>query len=502
MQNKEILRVAEEVSNEKGVDKEIIFEALEIAIASATRKKYGEEIDVRVAINRKTGEYDTFRRWKVFADDSTELEFPDKELRLEDALDVSKDAEPGGYVEVPLESVAFGRIAAQTAKQVIVQKVREAERAQVVDQYKGRVGTLVSGLVKRVDRNGIFVDLGGNAEGFIPRDQMIPREPVRTQDRIKAFLKDVRSEPRGPQLFLSRTAPEFLIELFKLEVPEVGQGLINILGAARDSGARAKIAVRSNDPRIDPVGACVGMRGSRVQAVSNEIAGERVDIIPYDDNAAQFVINAMQPAEVSSIVVDEESHSMDIAVAEEKLSQAIGRGGQNIRLASELTGWKLNIMSEQAAEEKSESEQKTLRELFMQQLDVDEDVAGILVQEGFSSIEEIAYVPQSEIAAIEEFDEEIVQELRNRARDVLLTQAIASEETIEKAAPAADLLEVDGMDGVLAAELARHGIVTREDLAEQAIDDLLDISNLDEKRAGELILAARKHWFEQQGQQA
>jgi len=501
MQNKEILRVAEEVSNEKGVDKEIIFEALEIAIASATRKKYGEEIDVRVAINRKTGEYDTFRRWKVFADDSTELEFPDKELRLEDALDVSQDAEPGGYVEVPLESVAFGRIAAQTAKQVIVQKVREAERAQVVDQYKGRVGTLVSGLVKRVDRNGIFVDLGGNAEGFIARDQMIPREPVRTQDRIKAFLKDVRTEPRGPQLFLSRTAPEFLIELFKLEVPEVGQGLINILGAARDSGARAKIAVRSNDPRIDPVGACVGMRGSRVQAVSNEIAGERVDIIPFDDNPAQFVINAMQPAEVSSIVVDEETHSMDIAVAEEKLSQAIGRGGQNIRLASELTGWKLNIMSEQAAEEKSETEQKTLRELFMQQLDVDEDVAAILVTEGFSSIEEIAYVPQSEIASIEEFDAEIVQELRNRARDVLLTQAIASEETIEKAAPADDLLEVEGMDPALAAELARHGIVTREDLAEQAIDDLVDIPNLDEKRAGELILAARKHWFEQ-GQQA
>ncbi len=499
--SKEILRVAEEVSNEKGVEKEIIFEALETALASATRKKYGEEIDVRVSINRKTGEYDTYQRWKVFADDSTELEFPDKELRLEDALDVSQEAEPGGYVEVPLESVAFGRIAAQPAQQVIVQTVREADRAQVVDMYKARIGTLVSGLVKRVDRNGIFVDLGGNAEGFIPRDQMIPREPVRTQDRIKAFLKDVRSEPRGPQLFLSRTAPEFLIELFKLEVPEVGQSLINILGAARDPGARAKIAVRSNDPRIDPVGACVGMRGSRVQAVSNEIAGERVDIIPFDDNAAQFVINAMQPAEVSSIVMDEESHSMDIAVAEEKLSQAIGRGGQNIRLASELTGWKLNIMSEQAAEEKSESEQKVLRDLFMQQLDVDEDVAAILVQEGFSSIEEIAYVPQSEIASIEEFDEAIVQELRNRARDVLLTQAIASEETIEKAAPAADLLEVDGMDDALAAVLARHGIVTREDLAEQSIDELVVIPNLDEKRAGELILAARKHWFEQ-GQQA
>jgi N utilization substance protein A len=501
MQNKEILRVAEEVSNEKGVDKEIIFEALEIAIASATRKKYGEETDVRVAINRKTGDYETYRRWKVFADDSTELEFPEKELRFEDALDVSTDAEIGGYVEVPLESVAFGRIAAQTAKQVIVQKVREAERAQVVDQYKGRIGQLVSGIVKRVDRNGIFVDLGGNAEGFISRDQMIPREPVRTQDRIKAFLKDVRSEPRGPQLFLSRTAPEFLIELFKLEVPEVGQGLINILGAARDPGARAKIAVRSNDPRIDPVGACVGMRGSRVQAVSNEIAGERVDIIPFDDNAAQFVINAMAPAEVSSIVVDEESHSMDIAVAEDKLSQAIGRGGQNIRLASELTGWKLNIMSEQAAEEKSETEQKSLRELFMKSLDVDEDVAVILVQEGFSSIEEIAYVPQSEIASIEEFDEAIVQELRNRARDVLLTQAIASEETVERSDPSEDLLSLEGMDDELAAELARHGIATREDLADQAVDDLAEIPNLDPARAAELILAARKHWFEQ-GQQA
>jgi N utilization substance protein A len=498
--NKEILTVVENVSNEKGVDKEIIFEALEAALASATRKKDGEDIDVRVSINRKTGDYDTFRRWKVFADDSTELEFPEKELRLEDALEISGDAEPGGFVEKPHPSVVFGRIAAQTAKQVIVQKVREAERAQVVDAYQGRVGQLVSGIVKRVDRNGIYVDLGGNAEGFIPREQMIPREPVRTQDRIKAFLKDVRSEPRGPQLFLSRTAPEFLIELFKLEVPEVGQGLINILGAARDPGARAKIAVRSNDQRIDPVGACVGMRGSRVQAVSSEIAGERVDIIPWDENSAQFVINAMAPAEVSSIVVDEEAHSMDIAVAEEKLSQAIGRGGQNIRLASELTGWKLNIMSEQAADEKSESEQRELRELFMKALDVDEDVAGILVQAGFSSIEEIAYVPQSELAAIEEFDTQMVQELRNRARDVLLTQAIASEETIETAEPAQDLLEVEGMDDDLAGELARHGIVTREDLADQSIDELAEIPNLAPERAGELILAARKHWFEQSQQ--
>lgn len=500
--NKEILMVVDAVSNEKGVDKEIIFEALEAALASATRKRHGEGIDVRVSIDRKTGDYDTWRRWKVFADDSTELEFPERELRLEDALDISKDAEVGGYVEVPMESVAFGRIAAQTAKQVIVQKVREAERAQVVDEYKNRVGTLVSGVVKRVDRNGVYVDLGANAEGFIPRDQMIPREPIRAQDRIKAYLQDVRSEPRGPQLFLTRTAPEFLIELFKLEVPEVGQGLIQILGAARDPGVRAKIAVKSNDSRIDPVGACVGMRGSRVQAVSNEIAGERVDIIPYDENPAQFVINAMAPAEVVSIVVDEDSHSMDIAVTEEKLSQAIGRGGQNIRLASELTGWELNVMTEQAAEEKSEGESRQLIEMFKEELDVDEDVAQILVQEGFSTIEEIAYVPASELSDIEEFDDEIVKELRNRARDVLLTQAIATEEKISGSEPAEDLLQVEGMDEGLALELASRGIVTREDLAEQAIDDLLEIEGVDAERAGALIMAARKHWFESAGQQA
>lgn len=500
--NKEILVVVDAVSNEKGVDKEIIFEALEAALASATRRRYGEGIDVRVAINRKSGDYDTWRRWKVFADDSTELEFPDCELRLEDALDISAQAEVGGYVESPLESVVFGRIAAQTAKQVIVQKVREAERAQVVEEYKGRAGTLVSGVVKRVDRNGVFVDLGSNAEGFIARDQMIPREPVRSQDRIKAYLQEIRSESRGPQLFLSRTAPAFLVELFKLEVPEVGQGLIQILGAARDAGVRAKIAVKSNDSRIDPVGACVGMRGSRVQAVSNEIAGERVDIIPFDDNPAQFVINAMAPAEVVSIVVDEDAHSMDIAVTEEKLSQAIGRGGQNIRLASELTGWELNVMTEQAADAKSEGESRELVNIFQKQLAVDEEVAQILVQEGFSTVEEIAYVPASELAGIEEFDADIIKELRNRARDVLLTQAIATEEEVDGAEPAQDLLDLDGMDPKLALRLASNGIVTREDLAEQAVDDLLEIEGIDVERAGALIMAARKHWFEAAGQQA
>ncbi|HEY4873494.1 MAG TPA: transcription termination factor NusA [Steroidobacteraceae bacterium] len=494
--NKEILMVVDAVSNEKGVDKEIIFEALEAALASATRKKYGEEFDARVAIDRKTGDYDTFRRWKVFADDSTELEVPERELRLEDGRDIDPTVEPGGFVEQPMESVAFGRIAAQQAKQVIVQKVREAERAQVVEQYRDRVGQLVSGVVKRVDRNGIYVDLGSNAEGFVPRTDMIPREQAKPQDRVKAYLKDVRSEPRGPQLFLTRTAPEFLVELFKLEVPEVGQGLIQILGAARDPGVRAKIAVRSNDPRIDPVGACVGMRGSRVQAVSNEIAGERVDIIPHDANAAQFVINAMSPAEVLSIVVDEESHSMDIAVAEEKLSQAIGRGGQNIRLASQLSGWDLNIMTESDAEAKSESEARGLVELFMKQLDVDEDVATILAQEGFSTIEEVAYVPQAELIAIQEFDANIVKELRNRARDVLLTQAIASEESLDQSMPADDLLLLEGMSPDLALALARRGVRTREDLADQSVDDLSDIEGLAAEEAGKLIMTARAPWFE------
>jgi N utilization substance protein A len=475
--SKEILMVVDAVSNEKGVEKDIIFEAIEAALASATRRRHGEDIDVRVAIDRETGEYDTFRQWLVFEDESTELEFPDRELRMIDAVDIDEKAEPGGYVEVPMESVEFGRIAAQTAKQVIVQKVREAEREQVVEEYKDREG-------------------GGNAEGFVSRDQMVPREPVRPQDRMKALLTEVRSEQRGPQLFMTRTSPQFLIELFKIEVPEVGQGLIEILGAARDPGLRAKIAVKSNDARIDPVGACVGMRGSRVQAVSNELAGERVDIILWDENPAQFVVNAMSPAEVVSIVVDEDTKSMDIAVDEDKLSQAIGRGGQNIRLASELSGWELNVMTESDAEQKSESEMRELLELFSKQLDVDEEVALILVQEGFSTIEEVAYVPTSELIEIEEFDEDIVDELRNRARDVLLTQAIVQEEKIDEAEPAEDLLSLEGMDKGLAFKLASEGVVTREDLAELATDDLLEINEMDQEEAAALIMKAREHWFE------
>ncbi len=494
--SKEILMVIDAVSNEKGVDKDIIFEAMEAALAQATRRKHGGEIEVRVSIDRESGDYDTFRRWLVFEDESTELEEPERELRMIDAVDIDENAEPGGFVEVPMESVEFGRIAAQTAKQVIVSKVREAEREQVVEEFKEREGELLSGLVKRVDKHGVYIDLGGNAEGFVPRDQMVPREPVRPQDRIKALLTEVRSEQRGPQLFMTRTSPQFLIELFKIEVPEVGQGLIDILGAARDPGLRAKIAVRSNDNRIDAVGACVGMRGSRVQAVSNELAGERVDIILWDDNPAQFVVNAMSPAEVTSIVVDEDSHSMDIAVEEDKLSQAIGRGGQNIRLASELSGWELNVMTAAEAEQKSESEMRELIELFSKQLDVDEEVSLILVQEGFSTIEEIAYVPTSELVEIEEFDEDIVEELRSRARDVLLTQAIVQEEKIDETEPAEDLLNLEGMERSLAFVLASKGVVTREDLAELATDDLLEIQEMDAEEAAALIMKAREHWFE------
>jgi len=494
--NKEILMVADAVSNEKGVDKEIIFEAIEAALASATRKKHGDVIDVRVTIDRATGEYETFRQWMVFADDSRELEDPECELRLQDAVDVNPEATPGEYVDEPMDSVEFGRIAAQAAKQVIVQKVREAERKQVVEEYQEREGELVSGIVKRVDRNGAYVDLGNNAEGFLSREELIPREPLKPQDRVKGVLREVRSELRGPQLFMTRNSPKFLMELFTIEVPEIGQGLIDVIGAARDPGLRAKIAVKSNDARIDPVGACVGMRGSRVQAVSNELAGERVDIILHDENPAQYVINAMSPAEVLSIVMDEESHSMDIAVDEEKLSQAIGRGGQNIRLASELTGWKLNVMTETDAVEKSEQESREIVEKFIADLDVDEDVAAILAQEGFSSLEEVAYVPVNELLAIGEFDEDIVEELRARARDVLITKAIATEEVLDQSDPAEDLISLEGMDKELAYELASRGIVTREDLAEQAVDDLEDIKSLEPERAANLIMIARAPWFE------
>jgi len=499
--NKEILLVVDAVSNEKGVDKEIIFEAIEAALASATRKKYGAEMDVRVHIDRETGDYETFRRWKVVDDEDPEFESPESQILLSYARRDHPDIQVGDYIEEPIESVEFGRIAAQTAKQVIVQKVREAERAKVAAAYQDRIGELVMGEVKRVERSGVYIDLGSNAEGFVPREEMIPRESVRPGDRLRALLKEVRTDTRGPQLILSRTANEFVVELFKLEVPEVGQGVIEIVGAARDPGLRAKVAVRSNDPRLDPVGACVGMRGSRVQAVSNELAGERIDIVTWDENPAQYVINAMAPAEVLSIVMDEDARSMDIAVAEDKLSQAIGRGGQNVRLAGQLTQWELNVMTEDQAEAKTEQEARDLQETFMKQLDVDEEVASILVQEGFSSVEEVAYVPPKELLEIEEFDEDIVEELRRRARDALLTQAIASEEEAKEPEPAEDLLNMDGMDEALARKLAAHGISSMEELAEQSVDDLLEIDEgLDRERAAQLIMTARAPWFEQEAQ--
>ena len=494
--SKEIMMVVDAVSNEKGVDKEVIFEALEAALASATRKKHGEEWDVRVAINRKTGDYDTFRRWKVFADDSKELEVPDRELRLEDAIDVDKKAVIGGFVEEPMESVSFGRIAAQQAKQVIVQKVREAERAQVVDAYRERLGEIISGTVKKVTRDNVIVDLGNNAEALLAREDIIPRETFRVGVRLRALLKEIRTENRGPQLILSRTAPEMLIELFRIEVPEIAEGLIDVKAASRDPGSRAKIAVRSKDKRIDPQGACIGMRGSRVQAVSGELGGERVDIVLWDDNPAQFVINAMSPAEVAAIIVDEDAHAMDIAVGEDNLAQAIGRGGQNVRLASQLTGWTLNVMTEADIQAKQQAETGDIMQSFIDELEVDEELAQVLVEEGFTSLEEIAYVPMEEMLSIDGFDEDIVNELRARAKDRLLTKAIANEEKLADAHPADDLLELEGMDKALALELALRGVITREDLAEQSIDDLLDIDGIDEERAGKLIMAARAHWFE------
>lgn len=500
--NKEILTVVDVVSNEKGVAKEIIFEAIEAALAMATKKRHREDIEVRVIIDRDTGGYATIRCWEVVEEslDAEPLEFPTRQIRFEDAKQKQSDIELGGFIEEPMDSVEFGRIAAQTAKQVIVQKVREAERNQVLETYQDRIGEMVSGIVKRVERGSVILDLGNNAEAIIQRDEMIPREAVRSGDRLRAYLHEVKPESRGPQLFLSRTAPELLIELFKIEVPEINEGLIDIINGARDPGSRAKIAVEAKDPRIDPIGACVGMRGSRVQAVSNELGGERVDIILWDENPAQFVINAMAPAEVASILVDEDSHSMDIAVAEENLSQAIGRGGQNIRLASELTEWQLNVMSIEQADEKSEAEIQELQKMFMEQLGVDEEVANILAQEGFSSIEEVAYVPEGEVLDIEEFDNELVDELRNRARDVMMTRAIAKEEKLGDAKPADDLLNMDGMNEELAYELAGHGVVTMEDLAEQSIHELVDIENLDEETAGKLIMTARIPWFETEQQ--
>lgn len=498
MANKEILLVVEVFSNEKEIDKEVVFQAIESALEAATIKRHVNQIKARVEINRKSGDYKTYRQWEVVAPNPAcagDVEFPTTQVLLEVAQLDNADIKVGDLIEEEIDSVDFGRIAAQHAKQAIIQKVREAERRKIVDAYKSRVGELVTGIVKRIEKGSVFLDLGGHVEAYIAKEDMIPREPVRLGDRIRGYLKDVRLEMRGPQLFVSRTAPELLIALFRLEVPEVGEGMITVMGAARDPGSRAKLAVKSNDPRLDPVGSCVGMRGARVQSVTNELAGERVDIILWNPSEAQFVINAMSPAEIQSIIVDEDKHCMDLAVNSDNLSQAIGRGGQNVRLASQLTGWELNVIDASKANLNSEAELFKVKQLFVDQLDVDDDVAMILAEVGFNTVEEIAYVPVSEMLEIEGFDEDLVNELRSRAKDALLISAIAAEEKMETVHPAQDLLNMSGMDDDLAYELANQGIITMDDLAEQSVDDLLNIQGMDEDKAAKLIMKAREPWF-------
>ncbi|EHD23146.1 MULTISPECIES: transcription termination factor NusA [Brenneria] len=497
--NKEILAVVEAVSNEKALPREKIFEALETALATATKKKYEQEIDVRVSIDRKTGDFDTFRRWLVV----NEVTQPTREITLDAAQFEDPALDVGDYVEDQIESVTFDRITTQTAKQVIVQKVREAERAMVVDQFRQQEGEIVTGVVKKVNRDNISLDLGNNAEAVIGREDMLPRENFRPGDRIRGVLYAVRPEARGAQLFVSRSRPEMLIELFRIEVPEIGEEVIEIKAAARDPGSRAKIAVKTNDKRIDPVGACVGMRGARVQAVSSELGGERIDIILWDDNPAQFVINAMAPADVVSIVVDEDTCTMDIAVESSNLAQAIGRNGQNVRLASQLLKqhrsddrWELNVMTVEDLQAKHQAEAHAAIDVFTKHLDIDEEFATVLVEEGFSSLEELAYVPIKELLAIDGLDEETVEALRERAKAALTTLALAQEESRGDDQPADDLLSLPGLSRELAFKLAARGICTLEDLAEQGVDDLTDIEGLNDEKAGELIMAARNIcWF-------
>ena len=498
--NKEILLVVDAVSNEKAVPREKIFQALETALATATKKKYEGDVEVRVAIDRKTGDFDTFRRWQVVEGDGI-MQNPYREISLDAARYDDPSIQLGDYVEEQIESITFDRITTQTAKQVIVQKVREAERAQVVEQFRDQEGTIITGVVKKVNRDSVILDLGSNAEGVVYREDMLPRESFRNGDRVKGLLAAVKPEARGSQLFISRTHPDFLKELFRIEVPEIGEEIIEIKGAARDPGSRAKIAVKTNDRRIDPVGACVGMRGARVQAVSGELGGERIDIVLWDDNPAQFVINAMAPADVASLVVDEDNHTMDIAVVASNLAQAIGRNGQNVRLASQLSGWELNVMTVEDMQTKHQAEKDRILNLFTQALDIDDDFAEMLVEEGFSTIEEIAYVPLSELQRIEDLDDEQIEELRERAKQALSTQALAKEETLAGAKPADDLLALQGMTQDLAYELAARGIPTLEDLAEQGIDDLSGIPGMTEEKAGELIMAARNIcWFGEQAE--
>ncbi len=489
--SRELLLLVDALAREKNVNKEIVFGALELALASATKKRIHDEAEVRVAIDRATGNYDSFRRWQVVADDEYVNEY--LQIPLSDARKDDADVEAGDYLEEPLEPIDFGRIGAQAAKQVILQKIRDAEREQILQDFLERKEHVVSGTIKRMERGNAIVE-AGKIEAMLPRDQMIPKENLRVGDRVRAYLLRIDRGARGPQIILSRTAPEFVIKLFELEVPEIEDGLMELKACARDPGMRAKIAVKSNDPRIDPIGTCVGLRGSRVTAVRNEIGGENIDIVLWSADPAQFVIGALPPAEVTSIVVDEEKHAMDVVVDEDNLAIAIGRSGQNVRLASELTGWTINLMTQDESAKRAEAEYAVTRVMFMEKLDIDEELADLLIEEGFSTLEEVAYVPLAEMLEIDGLDEDIVNELRNRARNVLLTEAIATEEKLESVAE--DLIGLEGMTKELAAKLAEHNIKTRDDLAELAVDELLEIAGIDEARAKELILKARAHWFE------
>lgn len=489
--SREILLLVDALAREKNVNRDTVFAALEMAIASATKKRFTDDADVRVAINRETGGFEAFRRWHIVPDDTPEYNTAQM-TSLEEALEKRTDARMDEYIEEPLEAIEFGRIGAQSAKQVILQRIRDAEREQILNDFLSRGDELVTGTVKRMERGSAIVE-SGRMEALLPREHMVPKENLRIGDRVRAWVMKIDRSARGPQLILSRTEPQFIMKLFELEVPEIEEGLLEIKSAARDPGVRAKIAVHTNDRRIDPIGTCVGMRGSRVQAVTQELAGERVDIVLWSADPAQFVIGALAPAEVTSIVVDEEKHSMDVVVDEENLAIAIGRSGQNVRLASELTGWTLNLMTQEESERKQQEEGQGIKDLFMQKIDVDEEVADILIQEGFSTLEEIAYVPINEMMEIDAFDENTVNELRSRARNALLVEAIASEEKVQGVDE--NLLKLDGMDTMLAAKLAEGGVMTRDDLADLAGDELTEMTGIDEERAKELIMAARAHWF-------
>jgi len=489
--SREVLMLADALAREKNVERDIVFEALEMALASASKKRYDEDVDIRVAIDRNTGEYETYRRWLVVPDEAG-LQEPDKEILSFEAKEQIADIEIGDFIEEQVESVAFGRIGAQTAKQVILQRIRDAEREQILNDYLERGENVMTGTVKRADKNGLIIE-SGRVEALLRRDQMIPKENLRSGDRVRGFILKVDREARGPQIELLRTAPDFLIKLFENEVPEMEQGLLEIKGAARDPGIRAKIAVVAHDKRIDPIGTCVGVRGTRVTAVRNEVAGEAVDIVLWSEDPAQFVIGALAPAQVQSIMVDEEKHAMDVVVDEENLAIAIGRSGQNVRLASELTGWHINIMTPEESAQKTEEESEKVRALFMDKLDVDQEVADILIEEGFNSLEEVAYVPLSEMLEIDAFDEDTVNELRTRARDSLLTMELAKEERVEEVSQ--DLRSLEGMTTNLVAKLAEGNVHTRDDLAELAVDELVEMTGINEEDAKALIMKARAHWF-------